>query len=404
MSIKCEICGGNIMRQKGVYTCQSCGIEYSVDDLRDMIGSQQPISSQEAKVDINRTESQEKTEAMVQSSQQEDTRRIPKYDCLFIPFDETEDINKGIDLDGFPESNRTIIGLLRERADAINSQHEGYSEYGWTVGDVINFGRYPQDAYLNYRPTPIEWIVYGLYTGKALLVSKEILLSEKQISEKSTGNSLYDSDIRRLLNHDFYQTAFNDDEREIICLTFNNVWEVCRFGSSNNIEFVVPSYPTYIRDSVFVLSATEATKGDPGVRISPMLDNASVTDDARANLIGNTEWWLRTKAYGNDKNIGVCVYQNAFRFNPDDVNERASNIITKDKRKYCGIRPALWIDIYDFEQKADLLSEYNKAIEEEEVTEDSESEIYPYENINDIARSDGFDIDDDGHWIPRPDW
>ena len=43
MGIKCEICGGSIMRQSSVYVCQTCGIQYSIDDLRDMMGSQQSV-------------------------------------------------------------------------------------------------------------------------------------------------------------------------------------------------------------------------------------------------------------------------------------------------------------------------------------------------------------------------
>ena len=333
-----------------------------------------------------------------------DTHCLTNSDRLFPPFHELDDIQKGIALDGFPEANRTIIDLLKKRAEVINSQQEGYSEHGWKVGDIIEFGRYMQDYLAHFRPTPIEWIVYGLYEGKALLVSRSVLLGEKQISEYFSGDTLYNCDIRRSLNHDFYQKAFTDEERKIICLTYNNVWEKCRFVPSGSVEFVVPSYPMYIRDSVFILSASEATKGDPRMVLSPMLDHVSITDFARSSLIGNTEWWLRTEAHGNDSNVGVCVHQNTFSCSFGEEKEPSSYITTKMKSESCGIRPALWIDISEYEKKANIFAEYNKFMEIDEDPDENEPEIDYYEDINDIARSSGFDIDDDGHWIPRPDW
>ncbi|MBR1408712.1 MAG: hypothetical protein IJ573_07455 [Clostridia bacterium] len=37
-SIKCEVCGGNsIIKQDSYFMCQSCGIRYSLDEIRKML-------------------------------------------------------------------------------------------------------------------------------------------------------------------------------------------------------------------------------------------------------------------------------------------------------------------------------------------------------------------------------
>ena len=39
-SIKCEICGGsNIQRQKGIFVCLSCGVQYTAEDLKQMLSN-----------------------------------------------------------------------------------------------------------------------------------------------------------------------------------------------------------------------------------------------------------------------------------------------------------------------------------------------------------------------------
>lgn len=49
--IKCEICSRNdIIKENGTFVCQSCGCKYSVEDMRKMVDSANPIE-----VKISRT-------------------------------------------------------------------------------------------------------------------------------------------------------------------------------------------------------------------------------------------------------------------------------------------------------------------------------------------------------------
>ena len=90
------------------------------------------------------------------------------------------------------------------------------------VGNIVTFGVYEQDGNLNNGPEPIEWDVIGRAGNRYLLISHYILdcqpyLDRITLPTSSTANATWGTSyIREWLNSDFYNSAFGEDEKNII--------------------------------------------------------------------------------------------------------------------------------------------------------------------------------------------
>ncbi len=90
--------------------------------------------------------------------------------------------------------------------------------------DIVYFGSYEQDDILSNGSEPIEWIVMSVSESEAVLLSKYILdIGQPCWKSNPTKYSWEISDIREWLNIDFYETAFNIEERDCIKLTHNDI-------------------------------------------------------------------------------------------------------------------------------------------------------------------------------------
>ena len=81
-------------------------------------------------------------------------------------------------------------------------------------GDVVTFGRYPQQADGTDR-TPITWYVLQHTADELFLVSARIL-DCRRYHDQATETTWRDSAIRQWLNDAFLPQAFTDDERSSI--------------------------------------------------------------------------------------------------------------------------------------------------------------------------------------------
>lgn len=168
MGIKCEVCGStDIIKQEGFFTCQLCGIRYSLDEIRKML-----------------------------QNNQEDT-------------DGDEEKNKKVDDEKYRDFKDRRI-LLQE-------------------GDLVFFGNYPLFADDDTK-YPINWIVAEAKDGHFLLLSKYLIdLVQYNTYEKprtdippivdSKNKYRYvwhNSSLREWLNSVFLKEAFDEDEQEAI--------------------------------------------------------------------------------------------------------------------------------------------------------------------------------------------
>lgn len=104
------------------------------------------------------------------------------------------------------------------RSAQIKKQREDAAAMlvGAKVGGLVKFGRYMQ---FSDDKEPVEWYVLSNRCGELLLLSKYILDCvdhRKKGMRGMDGVKWQNGNLRRWLNNDFYFSAFNDGERELI--------------------------------------------------------------------------------------------------------------------------------------------------------------------------------------------
>lgn len=97
--------------------------------------------------------------------------------------------------------------LLKENA---------YAAYN--VGNSFYFGAYEQDGKQNNGAEPIEWRVLAKESDRILVIS-EYALECMQFHSRNTAVTWENSDLRKRLNSDFYDSAFSKDEKALILLS-----------------------------------------------------------------------------------------------------------------------------------------------------------------------------------------
>ena len=131
------------------------------------------------------------------------------------------------------------------------------------VADYVTFGRYPQAAKGEVRP--VEWRVLARKNNKALVISRYGLDAMRFDSES---NDWSESEIRKWLNGEFYNSTFSGEEK-------------ARIKSFN-------------QDYVFLLSRKEAEKyfaDDDARRCKPTAYAKAKGADVYE---GCCYWWLRS--------------------------------------------------------------------------------------------------------------
>ena len=154
-------------------------------------------------------------------------------------------------------------------------------------GDLFTLGRYPQGV--NDEIEPIFWRVLRR-DNDGLLVRAELSLDVKPYNDEYIEVTWADCSLRRWLNEEFYNSAFNDEERSLIKLS----------SIDNNFS---PS----TEDHLFLLSADEVKdlfRSDNRRKVKPThyaINNGVYIDDYEYNVyIGNAWWWLRSSASKNN--------------------------------------------------------------------------------------------------------
>ncbi len=88
--------------------------------------------------------------------------------------------------------------------------------------DIIKFGRYPQNKIANrYIDKPIKWKVINIQNGEVILLSEKIL--DVKVFDSKLLNYA-NSEIREWLNNDFFNKAFNEEEKlSIVSSTIDDI-------------------------------------------------------------------------------------------------------------------------------------------------------------------------------------
>ncbi len=193
----------------------------------------------------------------------------------------------------------SVDGLVMNGQEVIFRKK---SQLGKGIDGTTFFGSWPQSE--SGESEEIEWIIPAVTEKKMLFLSKKAIAC--RAFDEQGNDTWEDSDICQWLNHDFYEYAFSDEEKEMICLS----------GSNN----------------IFLLSAQEVKKFIPSEEDRKAEAAVSaVKNGAGVDQYGNSFWWLRSK--GEVPGTIACV-------NPGGViNEDGFNCGSH----FIAIRPAMWV-------------------------------------------------------------
>lgn len=201
---------------------------------------------------------------------------------------------------------REIFSILDEIGVPIASQIK--SNLDWQTsfrlessslqpGDVITFGQYEQDNDFDNGKEPIEWLVLE-NDGKSLLLISKNAVEIKPFQEKPDNNvdwlkeTWETCSLRKWLNEEFLEVAFNEDERSLIALS-----DVLAEPNPDGRDD--PGNDT--QDRMFLLSLSEAEKyfSSDKERICDGNPYLEAYGSYAVRARNTCEWWLRTQGRFN---------------------------------------------------------------------------------------------------------
>ncbi len=204
---------------------------------------------------------------------------------------------------------------------------------GITTWDCVWFGNYYQDS--SSKKEPIKWRVLSVNGDDAFLLSDKVLDWKAYHTSLDIGSYIEwrESNIRKWLNNDFYNTAFDANEKASINTTSiknKSVWG----SDSDNTD-----------DNVFLLSTDEICNTNYGF-ISTLLENTKTREcfstlfakkqGANTTNDDRVAWMLRTTGIPY-KQYHVNYYSVAcYGWSSNDF----SHVDSKD-----GIRPAIHLKL-----------------------------------------------------------
>ncbi len=168
-----------------------------------------------------------------------------------------------------------------------------------------------------FRYEPIKWRILTEENGKAMLLCEMLIDSQEYYNSTSNrtvdGKTVYAnnyeySNIRAWLNDNFYNTAFNDLQKQIIQLTTVDNSAASTTDTGGNITQATSYACKNTEDYIFLLSEKEVTTAAYGFASYNTDDTArqkKTTDYAKCqgaytatgSYAGNGWWWLRSPYY-----------------------------------------------------------------------------------------------------------
>jgi len=194
------------------------------------------------------------------------------------------------------------------------------------------------------QSSKIIWTVidYDNNKGEVKLISKYVIdcipfVTESTQKDEASGSSINvwsNSYIREWLNGYFYETAFNDDEKEYLLNMSQKILNYSREESGRREEFV--------NDKITLLTAKEAKSIDNRLTIAtPFAISNNVFHRPDTNY---AMWWLMSPGYYNNAGCYVDIYGSIRNGNWNTIID---DLISLDD-DYCGVRPVITISYETF--------------------------------------------------------
>lgn len=186
-------------------------------------------------------------------------------------------------------------------------------------GDEIEFGLFPADESLELKP--LLWKVLKVDGDKALIMTRDSIMSlDRMNTQKRTWE---ECSTRIMLNGDFFDGAFSDEERSIILNS--------KLDNPNNKKHKTPGgNPT--EDKVFLLSLTEIEDVLPNKeeRTGEITAYAKLQTYAKRDNV--VFWVTRTPGDAGWGPVAISDFDG-------DVDYEGNHV------GYNAVRPAMWISI-----------------------------------------------------------
>ncbi|MBO4373868.1 MAG: hypothetical protein J5829_02065 [Lachnospiraceae bacterium] len=263
------------------------------------------------------------------------------------------------------------------------------------AGDYVEFGRYEQDCDSSNGPEPVEWKVLDVDGNRVLLISRYVLEQKEYCIEPydiKWDVTWGDSTLRPWLNFDFYDMAFDDDEKKHIETTHlenkEHPFRHTEGGADTD-------------DRVFILSFEELEKyfdlhipedwGDwsraSGDLITDATDYAKtrglgtdIVDTDTCDMYGyshefvgkhGVDWWMRTPG-------SYSGTETAFVSGSGFLGDECDWAVDSTR---VGVRPAMWISRCESRSVSDT--------PDDDMKKDERYWKYRYlEYINDVVQED----------------
>lgn len=190
------------------------------------------------------------------------------------------------------------------------------------IGEAITIGRYEGQGE-NADIHDLRWVIVDAKDGKYLAVSEDVIFAS--IYAEENGVKWSESTIRAILNDDFFEQSFTEEEKNHINLTKISTVVSSEWGSNDKKEEVTEDY-------IFLLSESE---------FKSLIQDSNLSQIAALNAhyeIGQARSvWLRDfdMTIRNEK-----VEMKNKAYNEDGISVKQAYITE-------GIRPAMWVDSID---------------------------------------------------------
>lgn len=212
------------------------------------------------------------------------------------------------------------------------------------LNDIVKFGRYEQDNDGLSGKETIEWNVVAKEGNKVLLISDKILdYQPYSVGNELEGGATYykenfvswkDAHLRSWLNNNFYNMAFNEDEKgkllNVLLTTKNKAG--------------LPSCQT--NDNVFILSAEEFDEISDKATVGTL--NQIATEYAKERRQYEDCW---NSCYTRDQKPYNGLFGFSSVYSPGVIDKHNTVYYMSKSSELGAIRPCVWVDISTIEDK-----------------------------------------------------
>lgn len=245
---------------------------------------------------------------------------------LIIPSVKYSSAVKAVEEQNYEEAYLTFKELnkfkdSKDRASQILREHPSVAQ----VGDVIVFGAYEQDNKASNGKEEIEWKVLDKDADGNLFVISVYALDCRNYHSSVSKVTWETSDMRKWLNNDFYNSAFDENQK-------NNI-KTTALENRDNTDYNTDGGKD-TKDKIFLLSIDEATAYMPSTldRICDATKYAESQGSQLESLTRSCRWWLRSP--------GSTLFNASF-VKVDGFILQMGTPVSIEKRS---VRPAMWLE------------------------------------------------------------